>query len=168
MGLSYGLVPLGVWLAMEPAGILKAGAGIHPASLILAAMICITDWGFTNCDASRDVEGDRREGIPTTPATFGISVTAKMVALFWLVGIALSIALGLASGLGWFYFIAAVVSGGWLLGQNQDFVRHPTAKRGEQFFYQSASYRAWLFAALIIDVLLRATLLQALPQLGWL
>jgi 4-hydroxybenzoate polyprenyltransferase len=91
-----------------------------------------------------------------------------MVALFWLVGIALSIALGLASGLGWFYFIAAVVSGGWLLGQNQDFVRHPTAKRGEQFFYQSANYRAWLFAALIIDVLLRAILLQALPQLGWL
>jgi len=90
------------------------------------------------------------------------------VALFWLVGIALSIALGLASGLGWFYFIAAVVSGGWLLGQNQDFVRHPTAKRGEQFFYQSANYRAWLFAALIIDVLLRATLHQAPPQLGWL
>ncbi len=168
VGLSYGLVPLGVWLAMEPAGILKAGAGIHPASLILAAMICITDWGFTNCDASRDVEGDRREGIPTTPATFGIPITAKMVALFWLVGIVLSIALGLASGLGWFYFIAAVVSGGWLLGKNLDFVRHPTAKRGEQFFYQSANYRAWLFAALIIDVLLRAILLQALPQLGWL
>ncbi|MBK7385391.1 MAG: UbiA family prenyltransferase [Methanothrix sp.] len=168
VGLSYGLVPLGVWLAMEPAGILKAGAGIHPASLILAAMICITDWGFTNCDAARDVDGDRKEGIPTTPATFGILATAKMVALFWLVGIALSIALGPASDLGWIYQLAAIVTGGWLLLQNWDFVRHPTAKRGEQFFYQSVTYRAWLFAALIIDVLLRATLLSALPQVGWL
>jgi len=159
VGLSYGLVPFGVWLAMEPAGILKAGTGIHPASVILAAMICITDWGFTNCDASRDVEADRKEGIPTTPAIFGIPVTAKMVALFWLVGIALSIALGLVSGLGWIYLVAAIVSGGWLLRQNWDFVRHPTAKRGEEFFYQSANYRAWLFAALIIDVLLGATLI---------
>lgn len=59
VGLAFGLVPLGVWLAMEPAGFLKAGPGIHPASVLLALMICITDWGFTNCDASRDVEGDR-------------------------------------------------------------------------------------------------------------
>ena len=164
VGLSYGLVPLGVWLAMEPAGILKAGAGIHPASLILAAMICITDWGFTNCDASRDVEGDRKEGIPTMPATYGIPAVARIVALFWLVGIGLSFALGASSGLGWLYLIAAAAAGVWLLRQNLDFIRHPTAKRGEEFFYQSVSYRAWLFAALIIDVLLMAIL----SQVGWL
>ena len=70
VGLSFGLVPLGVWLAFEPAGLLKAGPGLHPAGLILAAMIGITDWGFTNCDASRDVAGDKEKGIPTTPATY--------------------------------------------------------------------------------------------------
>ena len=86
VGLSFGLVPLGVWLAMEPAGLLKAGPGLHPAALILAAMIVITDWGFTNCDASRDVAGDKEKGIPTTPATYGIPATAKMVAVFWIVG----------------------------------------------------------------------------------
>ncbi len=82
VGLSFGLVPLGVWLALEPAGLLKAGPGLHPAALILAAMIVITDWGFTNCDASRDVAGDKEKGIPTTPATYGIAATAKMVAPF--------------------------------------------------------------------------------------
>jgi len=143
---------------MEPAGALKAGSGLHPASLILAAMICITDWGFTNCDASRDVAGDRDKGIPTTPATYGIAATAKMVAFFWLVGILLSIALGLYAGLGWLYLAAACVAGGWLLRQNLDFVRNPTAKRGDRLFYQSANYRAVLFAAIIVDVLLRATL----------
>jgi 4-hydroxybenzoate polyprenyltransferase len=158
VGLSFGLVPLGVWLAVEPAGFLKAGTGLHPASLILAAMICITDWGFTNCDASRDVAGDREKGIPTTPATYGIPATAKMVALFWLVGIALSIALGLASGLGLLYLAAAALAGGWLLLQNLDFVRNPDASRGARLFYQSANYRAVLFAAIITDVLLRAAL----------
>ncbi len=75
-------------------------------------MICITDWGFTNCDASRDVEGDRREGIPTFPVTYGIPRTAKLVAAAWVVGVILSIALGAATGLGPIYFAAALVAGG--------------------------------------------------------
>jgi len=157
VGLSFGLVPFGVWLAMEPAGILKAGLGLHPSSVILAAMICITDWGFTNCDASRDVAGDKEEGIPTTPATYGIPATARMVAFFWLIGVILSVALGLFAGLGWLYLAAAGAAGGWLLWQNLDFVRNPTAQRGARLFYQSANYRAVLFAAMIADVLLRAT-----------
>jgi len=158
VGLSFGLVPLGVWLAMEPAGLLKAGPGLHPAALILAAMIGITDWGFTNCDASRDVAGDKEKGIPTTPATFGIAATARMVAGFWVIGVILSIALGLSANLGWLYLAVAGGAGGWLLLQNLDFMRHPTAKRGEKLFYQSANYRAVLFAAIIVDVLLRAGL----------
>ncbi len=158
VGLSFGLVPLGVWLAFESAGILKAGPGLHPAGLMLAAMIAITDWGFTNCDASRDVAGDREKGIPTTPATYGIAATARMVAGFWIIGVGLSLALGLAANLGWLYLAAAALAGGWLLWQNLDFVRHPTAERGERLFYQSANYRAVLFAALITDVLLRAGL----------
>jgi 4-hydroxybenzoate polyprenyltransferase len=158
VGLSFGLVPLGVWLALEPAGLLKAGPGLHPAALILAAMIVITDWGFTNCDASRDVNGDKEKGIPTTPATYGIAATARMVAGFWVVGIILSLALGLSANLGWLYLTVASGAGGWLLLQNRDFVRHPTAKRGEELFYQSANYRAVLFAAIIADVLLRSGL----------
>ncbi len=161
VGLSFGMVPLGVWLAMEPAGVLRAGPGLHPAALILAAMIGITDWGFTNCDASRDVAGDRKEGIPTMPATYGIPSTARAVAVFWLIGILLSLALGPMAGLGWLYLIVAGVAGGWQLWQALDFMRHPTAERGDRLFYQSANYRAVLFGAIIADVLLRATLQQA-------
>ncbi|OPY54789.1 MAG: Digeranylgeranylglyceryl phosphate synthase [Methanosaeta sp. PtaU1.Bin112] len=158
VGLSFGLVPLGVWLALEPAGLLKAGSGLHPSALILTAMIIITDWGFTNCDASRDVAGDKEKGIPTTPATYGIAATAKIVAIFWAIGVILSLALGLSANLGWLYLAAAAIAGGWLLLQNLDFVRNPTAKRGEELFYQSANYRAVLFAAIIADVLLQSGL----------
>jgi 4-hydroxybenzoate polyprenyltransferase len=155
VGLAFGLVPMGVWLALEPAGILKAGPGVHPAAVILSLMICITDWGFTNCDASRDVAGDRAKGIPTTPAVYGIPATAKIVAFFWLLGVLLSIALGLSAGLGALYLGVATLAGGWILLQNLDFLRHPTAERGDRLFYQAANYRAGLFAVLIVDVLLR-------------
>jgi 4-hydroxybenzoate polyprenyltransferase len=162
VGLAFGLVPFGVWLAMEPAGVLKAGPGLHPSALILALMICITDWGFTNCDASRDVEGDRKKGIPTTPATYGIPLTARMVAFFWLVGALLSLALGASAGLGLLYMAIAASAGVWLLLQNLDFVKNPTAERGDRLFYQAANYRSVIFAALILDVLLRSALFGAL------
>jgi len=37
-------------------------------------------------------------------------------------------------------------------------VRNPDSPRGARLFYQSADYRAALFAAIIADVLLRAAL----------
>ncbi|MFB3764210.1 MAG: UbiA prenyltransferase family protein [Methanotrichaceae archaeon] len=164
VGIAFGLVPLGVWLAIEPAGILKAGPGLHPAALMLSAMICITDWGFTNCDASRDTAGDTEKGIPTTPATYGIPATAKMVAAFWIIGIVLSLAIGVSAGLGILYMAVAAIAGCWLLLQNLNFVKNPAPEHGDRLFYQSANYRAALFAALILDVLLRV----ALPGIGWL
>jgi 4-hydroxybenzoate polyprenyltransferase len=81
-----------------------------------------------------------------------------MVAGFWIAGVALSLALGLTANLGWLYLASATLAGVWLLLQNLDFVRCPTAERGEMLFYQSANYRAVLFAAAILDVLLSAGL----------
>jgi 4-hydroxybenzoate polyprenyltransferase len=161
VGLAFGLVPIGVWLAISPSGILKAGPGLHPASLILGGMICITDWGFTNCDASRDVVGDREKGIPTTPAVYGISATSKLVAAFWAVGVALSIWLWSSAHLGLIYLIVAALSGLWILLKARDFIRNPTARQGETMFYQAANYRAALFAAMIIDILLGAAMMYA-------
>ncbi|MDH7597767.1 MAG: UbiA family prenyltransferase [Methanothrix sp.] len=156
VGLAYGMVPVGVWLAISPAGFLMPGPGFHPAALILGLMICITDWGFTNCDASRDVPGDRAKGIPTTPATYGIPLTSRLVAAFWTAGVILSVLLGISSGLGALYHAAAILSGVWMLIQCADFVRNPTPSRGEKLFYQGANYRAVLFAALMLDVLIGA------------
>ena len=59
---------------------------------------------------------------------------------------------------------AAAIAGGWLLLQNLEFVKNPVAERGDKLFYQSANYSAVLFAALILDVLLRV----AVPGIGWL
>ncbi|HOT07631.1 MAG TPA: UbiA family prenyltransferase [Methanotrichaceae archaeon] len=159
VGLAFGLVPVGVWLAMAPAGVLKDGPGWHNGALILGSMICITDWGFTNCDASRDLAGDRKKGVPTTPATYGVQFTSRLVFFFWAVGIAMSLALATSTGLGWIYMAAAIAAGSWMLVQSWDFLRNPSPGRGERLFYQGANYRAVLFVFLIADILFFATVI---------
>jgi len=81
-----------------------------------------------------------------------------MVAVFWLIGVLLSLSLGISADLGWLYLFIAVIAGGWQVRQALDFVCHPTAKRGDMLFYQSANYRAVLFVAIIVDVLLKTIL----------
>ena len=49
VGISYGLVPVGVWLAFDPAGLLKGTdwAILPLPAICFGLMICVTDWAFT-------------------------------------------------------------------------------------------------------------------------
>ena len=156
VGISYGLVPIGVWLAFDPAGILRGSDGVIlplPA-IFLGIMMCVTDWGFTLSGVARDVEGDRAKGAPTTPVTFGVPATSKFVFLFWLAGVIASIAIGYTAHLGPVYFAGALLGGGWMLWQSIDFIRNPEPERGGELFMQGSRYRGIMFGSLIVDVLL--------------
>jgi 4-hydroxybenzoate polyprenyltransferase len=144
VGIAYGLVPVGVWLAFGPPQIV---------TYLLAAMICVTDWGFTLSGVSRDVEGDRIRGAPTLPVTCGIALTAKFVFACWLVGVGFSLAIWSAAGLGTIYLAGALVCGAYLLWNAAQFVRDPTPQRGGRLFLQAANYRSVLFLLIIADVL---------------
>lgn len=156
VGFSYGLVPIGIWLAFDPAGVLKSVPGddvILPLpAIFLGAMICITDWGFTLSGVARDVAGDRLRGAPTFPATFGVPVTSKFVMVCWTAGVALSLAIGYTAGLGLIYFAGAAIGGAWMLLQAADFVRNPVPERGGRLFLQASHYRFVIFLAMIADV----------------
>jgi 4-hydroxybenzoate polyprenyltransferase len=156
VGISYGLVPIGVWLAFDPAGILKGNDGvILPLPAIFwGIMICVTDWGFTLSGVSRDVKGDRAKGAPTAPVTFGIPATSKFILLCWFAGVVASLAIGYTARLGPVYFAGAVIGGLWILWQSVEFVKNPVPDRGGRLFLQGSRYRGVMFGSLIIDVLL--------------
>jgi 4-hydroxybenzoate polyprenyltransferase len=167
VGLAYGLVPIGVWLAFDPAGVLDLGL-VHSyahndgvllplSAIFFGAMICVTDWGFTlSSGVARDVEGDRLRGAPTFPVTFGVPVTSKFVMVCWVCGVLFSLAIGYAAGLGRIYFIGAIFAGVWMLLQAADFMRNPLPERGGRLFLQASWYRAVIFTAMIVDVVLGA------------
>ena len=164
VGISYGLVPIGVWLAFDPAGVLNLGL-VHSyapddsvllplSALFFGAMICVTDWGFTLSGVARDVEGDRAKGAPTVPVTFGVPATSKFIFMCWLVGVAASLVIGYTAHLGPLYFAGALLGGGWILWQSIDFIKNPLPERGGKLFLQGSRYRGVMFGSLIIDVLL--------------
>ena len=157
VGISYGLVPIGVWLAFDPAGILKPGIDdiiLPQAAIFLGVMMCVTDWGFTLSGVARDVEGDRAKGAPTTPVTFGVPATSKFVFLCWLAGVIASLAIGYTAHLGPVYFAGALLGGAWILWQSMDFIKNPVPERGGELFLQGSRYRGVMFGSLIVDVLL--------------
>lgn len=107
VGISYGLVPVGIWLAFDPAGILKGSDGVIlplPA-ICFGLMMCVTDWAFTLGGVARDVEGDRLKGAPTMPVTFGIPFTARFVTFWWIVGVIASVIIGWSARLGPVFFL---------------------------------------------------------------
>jgi 4-hydroxybenzoate polyprenyltransferase and related prenyltransferases len=157
VGIAYGLVPIGIWLAFDPAGILKEpsyGSILPLAAIFLSLMMCFTDWGFTLSGVARDVEGDRARGAPTFPVTFGVPATSKFVTLMWVIGIIASIAIGITAKIGPIYFAGALLAGGWMLTQSFDFIKNPTPERGGRLFLQGSRYRGLMFGSLILDVIL--------------
>jgi len=145
VGVAYGLVPVGVWLAF---GELQATV------LLLACMICITDWGFTLSGVSRDVAGDGKRGVPTMPVRYGIPLASRFILLCWIVGVVFSMIIWRSASLGILYLLMALASGCWLLWMNIRFVKKPTPENGGRFFVQSANYRSVLFIALMLDILI--------------
>ncbi|MEM2924563.1 MAG: UbiA family prenyltransferase [Methanocellales archaeon] len=155
VGVAYGTVPIGVWLAFDPTW---KGAFLPLPAIFLGLMICVTDWGFTLAGVSRDVAGDRRRGAPTMPVTFGVPFTSKFIMLCWIMGVIFSIIIFISARLGVVYLLGALASGIWMLTQCYDFVRNPTPERGGKLFLQGSRYRGVMFASLIIDVLLCVSL----------
>lgn len=157
VGIAYGLVPIGIWLAMDPAGILTPAVSPYLLPLpgiLFGLMICMTDWGFTLAGVCRDVEGDRAKGAPTLPVTYGIPLTSKFILVIWILGVLLSLAIGYTAGLGPVYFLAALVSGIWMLRRCVRFIKNPEPVLGGKLFVEGSNYRGIMFSAMIIDVVL--------------
>ena len=160
VGIAYGLVPIGIWLAFDPAGFITnwqlnvGNINLPVPAILFGLMICMTDWGFTLAGVSRDIEGDRAKGAPTLPVTYGIPLTSKFILLIWVAGLLLSLAIGLTAGLGPFYFIIALVSGFWMILRCLRFIKNPVPELGGKLFIEGSNYRGIMFSAMIIDILL--------------
>jgi len=139
------LMPIAVFYIYAP--------NLTLAAVLLTVIYLFFEPGFTWSGVCRDVEGDKRIGIPTMPLKYGIPATSRMVLLTWLLVAALSIVLFLYTELGVVYLVGSTIAGLWLVALAAMFVREPTPAVGGNIFIKATLW-LWVFnLALIFDVI---------------
>ncbi|MBI2873787.1 MAG: UbiA family prenyltransferase, partial [Firmicutes bacterium] len=107
LGLAQSLAPMGGWVAVTgtletPAVLLGIAAGSWVA-------------GFDIIYACQDVEFDRREGLHSIPARFGVAAGLRLARTLHLVTVAALVLAAPAAGLGWIYLLGVAVAAGLLV-----------------------------------------------------
>jgi 4-hydroxybenzoate polyprenyltransferase len=147
LGLSLAGAPLGAWIAVR--------GDITAAPVLLA--VCVLLWvaGFDVLYALQDLDFDRRSGLFSIPARFGV------VGSLWISAVLHAVMLGLLAllprvypGLGsgfWIGWVGCLALIGW-----QHWVVRPNdlTRLNAAFFTANGALSVWLFAATALDVLL--------------
>lgn len=147
LGTTLGLAPVGVWIG------LREEAAAFP--ILLGSAVVFWVAGFDMIYSSLDTEFDRRVGLRSVPARFGVKAALVFSASCHVVTSGLLVALGWVSALGWVYWgtLAPLLA---LLAFQHGMVRPDRLDRVNQaFFHVNAVFSIALMGALVTDLLIR-------------
>ncbi len=108
LGLVDGAAAAGAWAAVTA----NLAA---PIPWVLWAAVAVWIAGFDLIYACQDVEVDRREGLYSIPARFGIPTALRLAQIFHLLTVLLLAGVGWLAGLGWLYWLGLVIVAGLLI-----------------------------------------------------
>jgi 4-hydroxybenzoate polyprenyltransferase len=156
LGFTDGLAPMGAWVAVT--GSLFTAADL-PAWLLLAI---VTFWigGFDIIYACQDVGFDRRVGLQSIPARFGLKRGLQVAAASHILTVLLLVILGLIStptfpsGLAWPYWVGVIAVAGLLLYEHSLVKPHDLSKLGMAFFNVNGYISITIFVATLLAVVL--------------
>ncbi len=108
--------------------------------------------GFTWSGTCRDIESDRRKGIPTLPVKYGIRAVGKFIFVCWTLVLFISIIIFLLTNLGIVYLIGSGFAAILLIGLADNLIKNPNPGIGAKTFFKSAGW-FWFFSiAMIVDI----------------
>jgi protoheme IX farnesyltransferase len=105
--------------------------------------------------AIRHVDEYRAAGVPMLPVVVPMEQAIRSMVVYTALLVVTSFVLVPVADLGWIYGITAVLSGVGFLWGTIDLGRRPSPQRSMRVFAYSITYVSVLFAAIIIDVLVR-------------
>ncbi len=148
LGLTDGAAAMGAWIAVRP-----TLADPLPWLLWLAVTLWIA--GFDLIYACQDVEFDRREGLHSVPARFGIAAALRLAQANHLLTAVLLAMVGRLAGLGWpFWPGLAVIAG--LLVYEHSLVRPDDLSRLNLAFFNVNGYISVIaFVSVLIALFVR-------------
>jgi 4-hydroxybenzoate polyprenyltransferase len=145
LGITDGLAPLGAWAAVRNSLFTPQDL---PAWILLGV---VTFWiaGFDMIYACQDVDFDRQEGLNSIPARFGIPTALRLSTICHVATVALLLALGLVSNLGWPYWIGLTIVAGLLTWEHRLVRPDDLSKLGVAFFNINGYISITLFFAIL-------------------
>jgi 4-hydroxybenzoate polyprenyltransferase len=149
LGLVYVMVPAAVWIAVADA--------LPPEAVLLGLGAAFWVTGFDIIYACQDVEVDRREGLHSIPADFGIGaglwISRGLHALF----IAAVLAAGMLHGAGFLYYVGLGIAGALLIYEHRLISPADLSKVNVAFFTANGVISIALFAFVAVDTLIKTS-----------
>ncbi|MFC0335487.1 UbiA-like polyprenyltransferase [Paenibacillus sepulcri] len=145
LGLTIGLAPLGAWVAVT-------GEFAWPAWILFGT---VTFWlaGFDIIYACQDFDFDRKEGVHSIPARFGLSGALWLARLFHLITAAGFLTLFWMTNLSWGYLLGVVIALGILFYEHLIVKPADLSRVQTAFFTMNGALSITLFGFTLIDLM---------------
>ncbi|GIF09564.1 menaquinone biosynthesis prenyltransferase MqnP [Actinoplanes siamensis] len=148
LALAQAVAPVGAWLAIT-----GTFSGSGPA-WVLGVAVGLWIGGFDIIYACQDVEVDRRIGVHSTPARFGVRTALHISTVTHLVTFALFITFGQLAGLSWLWWAGLAVTAAGLIYQHVVVTADDLSKVNRAFFTANGFIAIALFAFALLDLIL--------------
>lgn len=146
LGLTIGLAPLAAWIA------LRGDVGGPAIALSVASAAWIT--GFDIIYATADLAFDRKAGIQSLPARFGLRNALRVTAALHVVSVAMLVVCGAMIDAGPLYWAGVVICAQVLAYENSIVSEHDLSRADAAFFFWNGVVGVIFGTATIADQLL--------------
>jgi 4-hydroxybenzoate polyprenyltransferase len=147
LGAVDGLAPVGAWVAITD--------DVDAKAFLLGGVVCFWIAGFDVIYATMDYEHDRREGLHSIPADYGMAAGLTIGRVFHGLAVLFMVLSGLALGVGVVYWIGVVICAVLLAYENAIVKPHDLSRVNAAFFNVNAILAGIYLAAVIGDVAVR-------------
>lgn len=146
LGLSLGLAPTGAWIGVT------GHWALAPVLLGLGVMAWVA--GFDVVYACQDVEFDRKEGLHSIPAIFGLKRGLEISSFLHFLAPILFIAVGMVMLMHWLFYVGVGVAIFLLFRQHRLVSPNDLSKVGVAFFDLNGYLSVMLFVFSVLDLML--------------
>jgi 4-hydroxybenzoate polyprenyltransferase len=146
LGIALGLAPAGAWIGIT------GHWALTPILLGLGVMTWVA--GFDIVYACQDVEFDRREGLNSIPAIFGLRRGLEISSFLHIIAPLFFISVGVVMSMNWLYYVGVAIAIILLFRQHRLVSADDFSKIGVAFFDLNGYLSILLFVFSIMDLIL--------------
>ncbi|GAK11228.1 4-hydroxybenzoate polyprenyltransferase [Geomicrobium sp. JCM 19039] len=126
LGMTIAIAPLGGWVG--------ATGTISPVAVLLFIVVMFWTAGFDIIYATQDADYDRRNGLHSVPARFGIKRALIIARGSHIISVTALLTLSFISPLGWVFFVGAVICAGIMIYEHSLVSPNDLSKVNVAFF----------------------------------